>query len=257
MELLSPVGGQTYTRRGFGQFPQRSEPPEERTIPGGTPKDRDIEQFRRISLGRRKDAPGDVTHGEGMIGDRYADLYPFPKVGEKREMPEVAVENSNFSTISTSFSTGVFHRDHPIVSLHNILRQDPTVCPLFRMCDLCQMGGGRVRKIGLDKPVLGRACGRRSPGRRGHHDHGSVYPVSSRKTCTQDLSAAATQRYHRGPYETFISHAGPGDRPQIPRWFWLMGVDFSGGSLYNTVSDRITLRCSIRGPFIGPPEDRR
>ena len=60
----------------------------------------------------RRSCTGDVTPPFASIGSGYANRYAeFPQLAVKNESAGIPVENSEFSTFSTSFSTGVFHRD--------------------------------------------------------------------------------------------------------------------------------------------------
>jgi hypothetical protein len=62
--------------------------------------------------GRFPDASGDVTIREPLQTEIMAYTGAiFPQAEARLERGEIPVENSYFSTFSTSFSTGVFHRE--------------------------------------------------------------------------------------------------------------------------------------------------
>lgn len=66
-----------------------------------------------LSVFTRKNIPqgGDVTRRETVKNPGYAVVYAVLKVkGEDGEREEIPVDNSQFSTLSTSLSTGLFHR---------------------------------------------------------------------------------------------------------------------------------------------------
>jgi hypothetical protein len=72
------------------------------------------------------------------------------KNGENRE---IAVENANFSTMSTGLSTGFFFKITGIFiqnGLHKKFRQHPTKSPLFRPREFAS-GHKLVTKLLLDK----------------------------------------------------------------------------------------------------------
>ena len=63
-------------------------------------------------------------------------IHSSPQDVQGREESEIPVDNSEFSTFSTGFSTGVFHRVAEetvfIIDLHKKIRRIATVFPLFR-----------------------------------------------------------------------------------------------------------------------------
>ena len=58
----------------------------------------------------RSGCVGDVTTPYSIIGNLYPPGYALICLGPDFEITGIAVENLNFSTISTGFSTGLFHR---------------------------------------------------------------------------------------------------------------------------------------------------
>ena len=69
-----------------------------------------FEQFSPISGGRLPNYPGDVTRII-LIMNGFMHRFLHSHSGDGGEVfPEIPVENRNFSTFSTDFSTGVFHK---------------------------------------------------------------------------------------------------------------------------------------------------
>ena len=90
-----------------------------------------IELFRGISTESGPGDDGDVTHAGASACGPMAVGHGHGSGTHSSHIPEVAVENLNFSTNSTGFSTGVFHRTITLWSLHKYRRQISTAYVLF------------------------------------------------------------------------------------------------------------------------------
>ena len=71
-----------------------------------------FELFALFCIEKRSVAFGDVTRYQVNYGRDYTYKYPLFLQGKYLEKPGMLVENPNFSTISTDFSTGVFHGEN-------------------------------------------------------------------------------------------------------------------------------------------------
>ena len=80
---------------------------------------------------------GDVTSVFSVAASiMHESIQTFPQDGRFFQRSEIPVDNSEFSTFSTEFSTGVFHRGCGlwifIFGSHNPVRQPSPDFPLFR-----------------------------------------------------------------------------------------------------------------------------
>ena len=97
---------------------------------------------------------GDVTRPFPNFLRKYAKLYSaYPQDGDKFQRGEIPVDNSEFSTFSTGFSTTLIHRGCElwifIFGSHNQMRHPSTEKPLFRRSSILPWGKSLCKNSGL------------------------------------------------------------------------------------------------------------